>query len=69
MPSFHAHVCFDPANPEHARSLSTMLPEATGATVTSWPDLLHPETGDDLLDHTAHAVWFGPPRELRLDRL
>lgn len=105
MPSFHAHVFFDPASPEHARSLSAMLPEATGATVTSWldrpggplpqpqfqveltstelgavvewlmlnrdglPVLLHPETGDDLLDHTAHAVWFGTPLELRLDRL
>jgi aromatic ring-cleaving dioxygenase len=33
------------------------------------PVLLHPETGDDLLDHTAHAVWFGTPLELRLDRL
>jgi aromatic ring-cleaving dioxygenase len=21
--------------------------------------LLHPETGDDLTDHTAHAAWFG----------
>jgi hypothetical protein len=31
--------------------------------------LLHPETGDDLLDHTAHAVWLGTPLELRLDRL
>jgi aromatic ring-cleaving dioxygenase len=31
--------------------------------------LLHPDTGDDLLDHTAHAVWFGTPLELRLDRL
>ena len=31
--------------------------------------LLHPETGNELLDHTAHAVWFGTPLELRLDRL
>jgi DOPA 4,5-dioxygenase len=21
--------------------------------------LLHPETGNDYLDHTAHAAWFG----------
>src|ERR1700704_7060702 len=21
--------------------------------------LLHPETGDDLIDHTDHAVWYG----------
>lgn len=22
--------------------------------------LIHPETGDDLADHTAHALWLGP---------
>jgi DOPA 4,5-dioxygenase len=29
--------------------------------------LLHPETGDDLTDHTAHAVWFGAMLPLRLE--
>ena len=29
--------------------------------------LLHPETGDDLTDHTAHAAWFGAMLPLRLD--
>jgi DOPA 4,5-dioxygenase len=29
--------------------------------------LLHPETGDDLTDHTAHAAWFGTMLPLRLD--
>jgi DOPA 4,5-dioxygenase len=29
--------------------------------------LLHPETGDDLADHTAHAAWFGEVLPLRLD--
>jgi aromatic ring-cleaving dioxygenase len=29
--------------------------------------LLHPETGDDLLDHTAHAAWLGAVLPLRLD--
>jgi aromatic ring-cleaving dioxygenase len=28
--------------------------------------LLHPETGDDYRDHTAHAAWLGPPLKLRL---
>jgi aromatic ring-cleaving dioxygenase len=28
--------------------------------------LLHPETGDDLTDHTAHAAWFGAILPLRL---
>ncbi len=29
--------------------------------------LLHPDTGDDLLDHTAHAAWFGAALPLRLE--
>jgi DOPA 4,5-dioxygenase len=29
--------------------------------------LLHPETGDDLTDHTAHAAWLGGILPLRLD--
>lgn len=29
--------------------------------------LLHPETGDDYRDHTAHAMWFGAALPLRLD--
>lgn len=29
--------------------------------------LLHPETGDDYVDHTAHAVWFGAVVPLRLE--
>jgi aromatic ring-cleaving dioxygenase len=29
--------------------------------------LLHPDTGDDLLDHTAYAAWFGAVLPLRLE--
>jgi len=29
--------------------------------------LLHPETGDDYTDHSAHAAWFGAVLPLRLD--
>jgi aromatic ring-cleaving dioxygenase len=29
--------------------------------------LLHPETGDDLVDHTVHAAWFGAVLPLRLE--
>src|SRR5258708_31885127 len=29
--------------------------------------LLHPETGDDLIDHTEHAVWYGGMLPLRLE--
>jgi aromatic ring-cleaving dioxygenase len=31
--------------------------------------LLHPETGNALIDHTEHAVWFGALLPLRLDVL
>jgi len=31
--------------------------------------LVHPLTGDDLADHSAHALWLGPPLPLRLDVL
>src|SRR6266851_6902709 len=29
--------------------------------------LLHPETGDDYVDHTNHAAWFGAVLPLRLE--
>lgn len=29
--------------------------------------LLHPETGNDYRDHTAHAIWFGAALPLRLE--
>jgi aromatic ring-cleaving dioxygenase len=29
--------------------------------------LVHPETGDDLTDHTTHAAWLGALLPLRLD--
>ena len=28
------------------------------------PVLLHPETGNDLMDHKEYAVWLGEPQEL-----
>jgi DOPA 4,5-dioxygenase len=30
--------------------------------------LLHPETGDDLADHSTHAMWLGESISLRLDQ-
>ena len=30
---------------------------------------VHPETGDDLPDHPAHAIWLGKKAELNLDAL
>lgn len=31
--------------------------------------LVHPSTGDDIADHTEHALWFGGALPLRLERL
>lgn len=31
--------------------------------------LVHPETGDDLADHTSHAVWLGEKLDLNLEKL
>ena len=31
--------------------------------------LVHPETGDDVADHTAHAVWLGEKLDLNIDVL
>lgn len=31
--------------------------------------LVHPETGDDLADHTHHALWLGTPLALKLEFL
>ena len=31
--------------------------------------LLHPETGNDLADHTEYAVWYGTRLDLILDKL
>ncbi len=39
--------------------LPWLLRSRQGLTV-----LVHPETGDDLEDHTTHAMWIGAPLEL-----
>ena len=48
-----------------------MLIEAPGyhAHHGSHDVLLHPETGNDRVDHTTHAVWLGAPQPLDLSRL
>ena len=34
-----------------------------------FPVLLHPETGNDLVDHRDHAVWLGERLPLKLEIL
>lgn len=31
--------------------------------------LVHPETGEEIADHTRHALWLGEPLPLRLEAL
>ncbi|MBR72293.1 MAG: 4,5-dioxygenase [Rhodospirillaceae bacterium] len=31
--------------------------------------LIHPTTGDDILDHTIHCIWMGTPLTLNIDKL
>jgi DOPA 4,5-dioxygenase len=45
-----------------ARFVPWLMLNRDGLTV-----LLHPETGDDYTDHTAHAAWFGAVLPLRLE--
>jgi aromatic ring-cleaving dioxygenase len=49
-----------------ASELATFLPwlmlNRNGLSI-----LLHPETGDDYRDHSAHAAWLGAALPLRLD--
>ena len=60
----------------HPRSMyQVAFPHALFDTLVPWlmlnrdglTILLHPETGDDYTDHTAHAVWFGAVLALRLE--
>jgi aromatic ring-cleaving dioxygenase len=66
-----------PGGPLPQAQFQVELTSAELGTVTEWlmlhreglSVLLHPESGDDLVDHTARAAWLGAPLELRLDRL
>lgn len=62
----------------HTRSMYQIaFPAGTFATFVPWLMLnrdglivlLHPETGDDYRDHTAHACWLGSTLPLRLEVL
>jgi aromatic ring-cleaving dioxygenase len=49
-------------SPMLAKFVPWLMLNRDGLTV-----LLHPETGDNFTDHTAHAAWFGAVLPLRLD--
>lgn len=64
-----------PVGPHSRAMYQIAFPVALFADLTPWlmlnreglAILLHPETGDDLADHTAHAVWLGDKLPLRLE--
>lgn len=62
----------------HPQSMyQVAFPQALFASFVPWlmlnrdglTILLHPETGDAYVDHSAHAVWFGAVLPLRLEVL
>jgi aromatic ring-cleaving dioxygenase len=64
-----------PIGPHLCGSFEIAIPTMRVGELLSWlllergelDILLHPLTGDDLVDHTDHALWLGAPRSLRLE--
>lgn len=63
-----------PVGPHPMWSCQLAFPPERFAEIVSWLALsrdgltvfVHPETGDDLADHTRHAIWMGSMPELNL---
>ena len=48
------------------------LPEVLGFLMLNHgphPVLVHPVTANEVMDHTHHALWLGPPQPLDLAKL
>ena len=58
-PSWSCQLAFDRNN--HANLLTWLALNRNGLTI-----LIHPLTGNDLLDHTDYAAWMGKPEALNL---
>lgn len=67
----------EPLGPHPTMMFNSHIEPDDFATFVLWlmqnhgphPVLIHPNTGDDLADHTKHALWLGPPQPLNLDKL
>lgn len=59
-PSWSCQLAFDRSN--HTDLLTWLALNRNGLTI-----LIHPLTGNDLLDHTDYASWMGEPQALNLD--
>lgn len=63
-----------PIGPHPVGSFSLEFTHANRETVLAWLEahrsnltvMLHPETGDDLVDHRDHVAWLGEPMALDL---
>lgn len=58
-PSWSCQLAFDRSN--HTDLLTWLALNRNGLTI-----LVHPLSGNDLLDHTNYASWMGEPQELNL---
>ncbi len=64
-----------PVGPHTRWSCQILLEEKDLEQVVPWLEqhrgglsvLIHPDTGDDLADHTVHAQWLGEPVALKLE--
>ncbi len=64
-----------PVGPHTKPMFQIAFPTHLFATIAPWlmlnrqglDVLLHPETGDDPTDHTAHAAWLGDKLPLRME--
>ena len=59
-PSWSCQLAFDRSN--HTDLLTWLALNRDGLTI-----LIHPLTGNDLLDHTNYASWMGKPQALNLN--
>lgn len=51
----------------HTAELSSIVPWLT-LNKTNHSILIHPDTGNDLLDHTEYAMWLGNPIKLDISK-
>ncbi|WP_240035735.1 DOPA 4,5-dioxygenase family protein [Hwanghaeella grinnelliae] len=59
-PRWSYQIGFSPE--QFADVISWLALNRSGLTV-----FIHPETGDDLIDHTAHTIWMGEMLDLNLE--
>jgi DOPA 4,5-dioxygenase len=72
VPVGHYHT--RPVGPHPRGSVQLTVPPGTFGEFAQWLALnrgaltifAHANTGDDLADHTAHVIWFGPSEKLDL---